>query len=57
MLPMDIALRTLDYLDKEEEYVPWVAAMSELNYIDAMIVETGLYGAFQVGRQHVAFIV
>ena len=48
MLSMNIALRTLEYLTDETEYVPWVAAGSQLSYIYTMIAETELYGAFEV---------
>lgn len=48
MLQMEIALKTLDYLNKETEYVPWVAAGSQLGYIHDMVAETELYGAFEV---------
>ncbi|XP_060551724.1 aminopeptidase N-like isoform X2 [Ruditapes philippinarum] len=47
MLSMDIALRTLEYLTEETEYVPWVAAGDQLGYIHKMIAETELYGAFE----------
>ena len=30
---MEKALQTIDYSDKEREYVPWVAAMAELGYL------------------------
>jgi len=45
---MNTALQTLDYLTSEEEYIPWEAAGAELGYIDTMLTETELYGAFQV---------
>jgi hypothetical protein len=45
---MDIALKTLEYLTEETEYVPWVAAGDQLGYIHKMIAETELYGAFEV---------
>lgn len=48
MLQMEIALKTLDYLKMETEYVPWVAAGSQLGYIHDMVAETELYGAFEV---------
>ena len=45
---MDIALQTLEYLQDEEEYVPWVAAGSELSYIGTMLSESSIYGLFEV---------
>lgn len=48
LLPLSIALKTVEYLDNEEEYLPWVAAASELNYISKMLASTELSGAFKV---------
>ena len=45
---MSIALQTLEYLQNEEEYIPWQTASSELSYIDMMLSETNIYGLFQV---------
>ena len=45
---MEIALQTIDYLDKEREYVPWVAAMAELGYVGSMLECRPLYGAYNV---------
>ena len=47
-LSMNIALQTLEYLQNEEEYIPWQTASSELSYIDMMLSETNIYGLFQV---------
>lgn len=52
MLSMDIALDTLNYLDKEEDFIPWQAASSELNYISRMLTYTELNGAFKVVYQY-----
>lgn len=46
-LNQSIALRVVEYLDIERDYVPWKAAANELNYVSAMLVTTGLYGAFK----------
>ncbi|KAL3885524.1 hypothetical protein ACJMK2_025576 [Sinanodonta woodiana] len=46
-LSMELALNIFQYLDKEREYTPWVAAKVQLSYIDDMIVRTELYGAFE----------
>ena len=48
LLSMDIALQTVDYLQDEEEYIPWVAAGIELAYIDTMLSESSIYGLFEV---------
>ena len=45
---MRIALQTVEYLQNEEEYVPWVTAGSELSYIDTMLSESNIYGLFKV---------
>ena len=47
-LDIDIALRTLEYLNTEEDYVPWVAAIRQLSYVDRMLKRTSLYGTFKV---------
>uniref|UniRef100_A0A0L8GQ56 Uncharacterized protein n=1 Tax=Octopus bimaculoides TaxID=37653 RepID=A0A0L8GQ56_OCTBM len=43
MLDIKIALGTLEYLGKEEELVPWVAASSHLYYIRTVLTRTGAY--------------
>ena len=45
---MDIAVQTLEYLQVEEDYVPWVAAEYEFSYIAAMLSESSTYGLFEV---------
>ncbi|XP_062596000.1 aminopeptidase N-like [Saccostrea cucullata] len=45
-LSMTIALKTVNYLDKETEFVAWQAALRELGYVDTMLERTSLYGAF-----------
>ncbi|XP_071098350.1 aminopeptidase N-like [Haliotis cracherodii] len=42
-----IALRSLDYLQRELEYVPWLTALREIGELDAMTDRTRLYDAFQ----------
>ena len=53
---MSIALQTLEYLQNEEEYIPWQTASSELSYIDMMLSETNIYGLFQVILQFLVCI-
>ncbi|KAK3599710.1 hypothetical protein CHS0354_037183 [Potamilus streckersoni] len=43
---MLIALRMLEYLNKEDEYIPWSAAVSELNFVNTMLKRHALYGKF-----------
>ena len=45
---MDLALRTVDYLSAERDYIPRVAADQQLAYIETMLSLTKHYGAFQV---------
>ncbi|XP_061165768.1 aminopeptidase N-like isoform X2 [Saccostrea echinata] len=45
-LSMTIALKTVNYLDKETEFVAWQAALRELGYVDSMLERTALYGPF-----------
>ena len=45
---MDLALRTVDYLSEERDYIPRVAADQQLAYIETMLSLTKHYGAFQV---------
>ena len=47
-LPMPIALRTVDYLQHEDDYIPWVAASGQLEYIATMLLDSEVYGRFQV---------
>ena len=48
MLDHHTALSTLDYLDQEEDYVPWKAAFRELDYLDRSLQLTPFYGQFIV---------
>lgn len=50
-LSVGIALPSLEYLDSEADYVPWVSAMNEVGYLSDMLGETEAYGDFQV-RKH-----
>lgn len=45
---MTIALKTVNYLDKEKEFIPWRASLTELGYVDSMLERTALYGPFSV---------
>lgn len=47
-LPLEIALKTVEYLHEEMDYVPWTVAKQELMYVDIMLSRTALYGDFQV---------
>lgn len=44
----ELALQTVEYLDNEEEYVPWKTGGGELTGIGTRLRDTAIYGAFQV---------
>ncbi|KAK3575959.1 hypothetical protein CHS0354_019277 [Potamilus streckersoni] len=46
-LDLDTALGTLDYLDLEQDYIPWSAASKEMSFLDVRLVRTAIYGKFQ----------
>ncbi|XP_059161761.1 uncharacterized protein LOC131944899 [Physella acuta] len=46
-LKLNIALKTIEYLHKEKDYAPWVAARTELLYTSRMLAVTPLFGLFQ----------
>lgn len=50
-LSVGVALPSLEYLDTESDYVPWVSAMNEVGYLSDMLGETEAYGDFQVSKQ------
>ena len=41
------ALGLTNYLQKEEDYVPWQAALTSLQYLDTMLGRTGAYGNYK----------
>ncbi len=47
LLSYPIALGTTEYLAKELEYIPWVAAISELNYVGTLLGRTSGYGEYK----------
>lgn len=48
LLEYDIALEVTSYLNKENEYVPWNAALTGLEYIGEMLEDNASYGNFKV---------
>ncbi|XP_056008322.1 putative aminopeptidase-2 isoform X2 [Ostrea edulis] len=44
---MDIALKMVEYLGSEMDYVPWYAARKELSYVEKMMTRSNLYGKFK----------
>lgn len=51
MIPYKHALDFSVYLSKEQEYVPWAAVLSELNYIDIMLHNMKEYADWKVCRR------
>ncbi|XP_069102239.1 aminopeptidase N-like [Argopecten irradians] len=51
-LPIETALSTVEYLDKEPEYIVWDSALGELGYVKSMLERTELYGLFSTSTGH-----
>ena len=47
LLSYDIALQVTNYLANEVEYIPWAAALKELNYLKEMLEKTTAYENFK----------
>lgn len=45
---MEVALKMVEYLGSEMDYVPWQAARRELSYVEKMLTRSNLYGKFKV---------
>lgn len=48
-LDYSIALDVTRYLEHEDDFVPWKAAINSFGYIDTMLIKTGDYALFKVG--------
>ena len=48
VVPMTLALRTTVYLSLEREYLPWQAALDNLDYLCLMFDRTEVYGPMKV---------
>jgi len=46
-LEYTLALENIEYLADEVDYMPWAAAIGELNYIGRMLGRTAGYGAYK----------
>lgn len=44
---ISLALSSLDYLDRETEFVPWYAALNEIGYIRNMLLTKAIFGKFE----------
>ena len=49
MVPLEIPLGMLEYLKMEKNYVPWLEASRQINYLDVFLQETDVYDIFKVG--------
>lgn len=50
-LSYKIALDITKYLEHEQDYVPWKAAMNALNFLDAMLIKGGQYHLLKVNTE------
>lgn len=50
IINITLALRTTKYLLHEREYIPWQAALRNLNYFFQLFDRSEVYGAMQVGQ-------
>lgn len=50
LLPYEIALNLTTYLQHEDDYVPWKAAISTFSFIDEMFVQQGDYHLLKVTK-------
>jgi aminopeptidase N len=48
-----IALAMINYLQKEDEYIPWKSALDNLRTISRLLVRSPLYGVFKSYIQHI----
>ncbi|XP_064088444.1 aminopeptidase N-like isoform X2 [Macrobrachium nipponense] len=46
-LSYSTALSIIAYLAKETEYIPWVATLNNMGYLDGMFSTSGAYGSFK----------
>ncbi|BFZ00938.1 hypothetical protein BsWGS_03977 [Bradybaena similaris] len=46
-LPLETALSTIEYLDKERDYLPWYTARRELRFLESVLAKSVSYKAFQ----------
>ena len=50
ILDYEVALNLTQYLEREEDYLPWDSALSSLSYIRSMMSRTSGYGLFKVKK-------
>jgi len=47
-LPYAVSLGLTQYLTSEQDYIPWMSALTGLSYLDLMYIRTAGYGEFKV---------
>ncbi|XP_060589330.1 aminopeptidase N-like isoform X2 [Ruditapes philippinarum] len=52
MVELKLALTVFEYLRFEDEYVPWLAALKEITYIDKLIANIEAYDAYKEIMKH-----
>ena len=48
-----VAFAMINYLNKEDEYIPWKAALDNLRYVNRLLIRSELYGVFKGYMQHI----
>lgn len=58
LLDYRTAMQVVKYLQHERDYLPWEAALSSLDYVEAMTIRSPAFGSFKVRIQpsHFAII-
>lgn len=52
----DIAMRLIDYLRQEKEYIPWKAALDNLKQVNRILKKTSQYDVFRVSEKNFVYI-
>jgi hypothetical protein len=47
-LPYSVALDLTKYLEHEEDYIPWAAALNALSFLDGRLTNNEVYDDFKV---------
>lgn len=48
LLDQLMGFKAIEYIDKEQDYLPWKAAANNLHYIGLMLRQSAAFGPFQV---------
>ena len=57
MLDYKVALGTTKFLDKEDSYVVWRIALSNLGYLNRVLNARPSYGKFKVNKFFLSFLI